>query len=357
MINIKIAITTFHNSFSPNEIGGASSAPIYLASQLRRYFDKVDLITLRDNKNYISPIASEVVFHSDPSVLEDYDFIIFTGPGLTYEKYNADTPDRYLDVLSHAKKFTFICNEENDRKLYPYYENFLNHSNMEFVTFNCPGMADTFSDYVDTCGDWDYVNFSPILPTKDIILLKANNKSKKIMSTCRWTTAKRVYEYLSMAEEFHKNGIEVYAAGAHQSYWYNLKMEELPTKYYTDLGYFEPSQIPELLKDVMYHWNFLFLMRNMGLRNHQPRLEVATMEAIREGCLPVLCQESTPDWLYYDSAVRLSKNDYTQIPDILGNMSDDERLTRISKLYDRVTHHVDEQNQRYSEHIMRSIAK
>lgn len=355
MINLKIAITTFHNGFAPSEVGGASSAPIYLADQLKRYFSHVDMITLRDNKKFLSPIAEKVVYQNDPKILEDYDFIIFSSPGLTYEKYDERTPDKYIDVLDHAKKFTFICNEENDRKLYPYHMNFLKHPNMTFVTFNCPGMIVPFQEYVDICGGWDYVSFSPILPTKEEVLEKAKNKSNKIMSTCRWTTAKRVYEYLSMSHEFVKNGIEVFAAGAHQSYWYNLKMQELDTSSYTDLGYFEPSQLPTLLADVKYHWNFLFLMKNMGFRNHNPRLEVATMEAIREGCLPVVCEETTPSWLGYNSAVRLSKVDYQMIPTVLGCMSDEERMNRISNLYDLVEENITNNYIHIVNHIERVV--
>ena len=337
---MRLAIVTFHNSFSPNEIGGGTSAPIYFYEQMKKYFDDINIITLRDNKKYHSPLASVVSYISDPSVLEDYDFVIFTAPGLTYEKYDESNPDKYIDILNHTKKFAFMCHEENDRKLYPYHMNFLSHPNLSFVLFNCPGMADCFDDYVDVAGAWQYVNYTPVLPPKSVILERAKNKKDKIMSTCRWTTAKRVYEYLSMTQDFIDNGIEVHAAGAHQSYWYNLKMEELPSKEYTDHGYFEPSQIPELLSDVKYHWNFLFLMRNMGHRNHNPRLEVATMEAFREGCLPVVCEESTPEWLGKDSAVRLSKDNYTELPALLGSMTDEERLTRISKLYDLIDEHI-----------------
>lgn len=349
--NSKIAIVTFHNSFSPNEIGGGTSAPIYFYEQMKRYYPNIDIITLRNNKNYHSPLASVVQYQEDPSVLDNYDFVIFTAPGLTYEKYDEKDPNRYIDILNHAKKFAFMCHEENDRKLYPYHMNFLKHPNISFVLFNCPGMANCFQDYIELSGDYEYVNYSPVLPDKAEILEKAKNKQDKIMSTCRWTTAKRVYEYLSMTEEFISNGIEVHAAGAHQSYWYNLRMEELPCKDYIDHGYFEPSQVPELLSDVKYHWNFLFLMKDMGHRNHNPRLEVATMEAIREGCLPVLCEETTPEWLGYDSAIRLSKKNYTDIPQVLGNLSDDERLERISRLYDLVQENIIKHYEHVANHI------
>lgn len=349
---LKLCVCTFHNGFSPSDICGVSSAPIYLADQLKRCFSNVDLITLRENKKYLSPFAKDVRYASDPAVLEDYDFVIFTVPGLSYEKYDENNPDKYIDVLNHAKRFTFICNDENDRKIYPYYMNFLSHPNISFVTFNCPTMAtNTFTEYVDIVGDWDYVSFSPILPSKEEILQKAKQKKDKIMSTCRWTTSKRIYEYLSLAQEFKEYGIDVYTAGAHSSYWYNLKMEELPTEFYTDLGYFEPSNIPELLSDVKYHWNFLFQLRSMGRKTHQPRIEIATLEALREGCLPIICEEFTPDWVGKDSALRISKNDYKSIPYLLSKLSDEERFDRISKFYDIVVEHLDIRYKEFSKHI------
>lgn len=354
---MRLAICTFHNGFGPGDVGGGSSAPIYFYDQIKKYFDEVDIFTMKDHKDYNSPIAKDVKFTDDPAVLKNYDFVIFTAPGLTYEKYDEKNPDKYIDILNYTKKFAFMCHEENDRRLYPYYKNFLQHTNMTFVLFNCPTMAtNTFPDYVEIAGDWEYVSFCPILPSKDEILEKAKNKKNKIMSTCRWTTSKRIYEYLSMSEEFVKNGIEVFAAGAHQSYWYNLEMKKLPDDNYTDLGYFEPSQVPELLRDVKYHWNFLFQLRSMGQKTHQPRLEIATMEAIREGCLPIICKEFTPDWVSTDSAIRVSKNDYTSIPDILGKMTDNERLDRISRLYDLVQENVINHYADIADHIGKTLS-
>lgn len=353
---MKLCICTLHNSFAPSEVGGGSSAPIYFYDQMKKYFEDIDIITLRNNKNYLTPFASEVKYYSDPSVLDQYDFVIFTAPGLTYEKYDESNPDKYVDILNHAKKFAFMCHEENDRALYPYHLNFLNHPNIAFVLFNCPTMATyTFTDYVKLAGDWEYVSFCPILPSKEEILEKAKEKVNKVMSTCRWTTSKRIYEYLSMTEDFRSYGIEVHAAGAHQSYWYNLKMEELPSQNYIDHNYFEPSQIPELLSDVKYHWNFLFQLRSLGLKTHQPRLEIATMEAFREGCLPIICKEFTPEWVGEDSAIRISKDNYTDIPKILGTMSDEERMKRLSKFYDLVNENIIARYKDISDHIVSCV--
>ena len=349
---MKLAIVTFHNSFAPNDVGGGSSAPIYFYDQMKKYFTDIDIFTLNNHIKHKSPIASNVTYTDDYSVLDNYDFVIFTAPGLTYEKYDEKNPNKYIDILNHAREFAFMCHEENDRKLYPYYKNFLSHPNMTFILFNCPTMATvTFPDYVEIAGDWEYVNYCPILPDKSVILERALHKNNKIMSTCRWTTSKRIYEYLSMTEDFLAKGIQVYAAGSHQSYWYNLKMDELPSKNYIDLGYYEPSQIPELLKDVKYHWNFLFQLRGMGQKTHQPRLEIATMEAFREGCLPVICKEFTPDWVGEDSAIRISKDNYTELPNILSSLSDEERIDRLSKFYDLVQDNIISHYKDIAEHI------
>ena len=51
-----------------------------------------------------------------------------------------------------------------------------------------------------------------------------------------------------------------------------------------DLKGMKMSDVIEIKPDVKYHWNFLFQLRSLGQKTHQPRLEIATMEAFREGC-------------------------------------------------------------------------
>lgn len=355
MINANICIATFYNGFSPKELVGISTAPIYLAHQLRKYFKNVDVISLRDQKSIESPLAYEVIQVTDPSTLKFYDLVFFASPGFPYEKFDEKNPDKYLDVLNNTRKFSILFHGETDRSLYPYMNTFLNHPNLSFFTFNCPGMSINFKDYLEVCDSWNYVSYCPILPSLDSIIEKARNKENILMSTSRWTTVKRVYEMVEMAEEFNKEGIRVYTAGAHQSYWYNLKMQELPKESFVDLDSYEPSQLPEILSKVKYHWNFLFQMKNMGVRTHRPRLEIATMEAFIEGCLPVVCEEFTPDWLGRDSAIRVSYKNYKEIPHILGGMTDSERFERLKILYDRIQENVIDHYNEFSNFVSEKI--
>lgn len=352
---IKVAIATFHHGFGQKDVCGVAVAPVYLKEQLREYFDVVDLITFNPIDSSLSPLAGEANYSSDANILSKYDFVIFTAPGVPYEKYNEKFPHKYNEYLEAAKNFTIMFHDENDRKLHPYINDFLNHPNLSFLTFNCPGMANSFQDYVSIVGDFDYLILSPKLPPLEEILSKAKTKSNKIMSTSRWTTFKRIYEYLSMAPEFNRYGIDVYAAGAHSSYWYDLKMSELPKDSYTDLGYYEPSQLPDILKDVKYHWNFGYHARSKGNMTQNPRIELATLEALSEGCLPIICKEFTPYWLGDYAGIRMSKDDYTKIPEVLSGLSDEERYQRITEFYVRFTLNTEKRISEYSKHIEEAV--
>ena len=352
---LKLCVCTFTKKFSPT---GIFSAPFYLTSQLRRYFKNVDLISLSSKEDYVSSIDT-IRCEKDPKVLEDYDFVVFSTPGFVQENPDSVPRNKYIDILKHAKKYTFVFNDEYDRSFYPFHQDFLSQDNLAFVTFNCPGMAEIFSDYLDfyNC-EWEHIGLSPIMRSKSEILRKATLKSNKIMSTSRWSDCKRIVEFLQLARDFNKSGLDVYTAGSHLSHFYNMRVDkEVPKDTpYTDLGEFEPSQLPEILKDVKYHWNFLFQKRRMGLRTHMPRVELATLEALNEGCLPIVCSEFTPEWLGFDSAIRVSKDDYKCIPDIVRaiDINSNERLDRVSLLYDRVEENITNRYSGYADRIIKS---
>ena len=79
------------------------------------------------------------------------------------------------------------------------------------------------------------------------------------------------------------------------------------------------------------------------------------MEAFREGCLPIICKEFTPEWVGEDSAIRISKDNYTDIPKILGTMSDEERMKRLSKFYDLVNENIIARYKDISDHIVSCV--
>lgn len=336
----KLAVCTFHVDVSPNNIGGVSFVPVYNTLNLRKYIGKVDTVSIRPD----SPAEEETKLWADVksgglNTLKDYDYVIFQSLGLTYEKFDEKKPNKYKDMLDQLdKKFSVVINEENDRKIYPYHMDFLNHPNCEYIIFNCPGMATVFEDWIQIKPYKVFIPAPPLAPAEDIFA-KIMHKKRKIMSTSRWTTSKRILEFVKMKKDFEDRGIQIATAGAHQSYWYALEMKEVMPNGepdWEDLDYFEPHQLPEILKDAMFHWDFLFQKKGMGLRTHQPRLELVTLEALNEGCLPVICEQFTPDWLGTESAVRLPKERLLDIPEVLSNIDKNQAHERIMRMYDLV---------------------
>lgn len=97
-----------------------------------------------------------------------------------------------------------------------------------------------------------------------------------------------------------------------------------------DSGVYYPLQLPDLLNDKKYHWHMNYYKKSTYF---EPRLEVAMVEAFNEGCLPIVCKETTPEWVGESSALRFSKFNYRERSYILASMSDEERLSRLKNFY------------------------
>lgn len=342
----KLAICTFHSDVNLNNIGGVSFVPVYNTVNLRPYFDLVDTVSVRTASKTQDTLLWSEMLSGGLETLKNYDYVIFQSLGLTYEKYDIGKPDKYKNFLDELdRKFSVIINEENDRKIYPYHMDFINHPNCEYLIFNCPGMVSVFTDWIKIKPYKVFLPAPPLAGLSEVLEKASRKKEVRITSTSRWTTSKRIYEFVSMKSDFEAKGIQIATAGAHQSHWYMMEMANLMPDGkpdWEDIGYFEPHELPEILKSAMYHWNFLFQKKPMGLRTHQPRLELVTLEALNEGCLPVICEQFTPDWLGTNSAVRLPRENMKYIPDYLSLIDYDERLLRIERMYDLVRENIHE---------------
>lgn len=359
--NNKICVCTFHNAVNFREIGGISTGPLYLHQHLSDYFETVDLISLRDTKNE-DEMFSNVKVTSNPEILNEYDFVIFMSPGLTHEKFNENKADTaYMDVLNTlTKKFAFIINEEADRKLYPYYKNFLNHPNMALVIFNSIGMEDTFQDFLEVCPNWTRLNFAPKLEPLETILERARTKDNVITSTAVWKHRKRQRELIESSENFVKHGIQVKIAGSHHSTFYVRSLQKdnlLENPNCTLLGYYTPSELPEIVKDAKFHYNFVYLKRELKTRIMKPRIEIATLECFNQGCLPVICSNTTPEWVGEDSAIRVPKTRFDELPEILSSLTDEEVENRLRKFYELVKINIHDQYEEFCQDIASTIEK
>lgn len=332
---MKIAIATFHNNMAENVIGGITTGPFYMKALLEKLDNEIEVEIVCLVKQ-LKTSCEGVRYIDNPSELNEYDFVIFKTPGHQLEKFKEDLADtRYNYILEKLEvPFSFIVNEERDREIFPYYLQFANHPMMRFVMFNSIGMHEDFPDMYEHCGDYVEFNYAIFNNSLEEVLQKARNKTEKVItSTARWVPRKRVIELTDLAPRFVNNGFKVKVYGASQSYFTTIKIVDNNKEFWENKGYYKPDELPEVLKDAQYHYNFVFLKRKTKNRVMRDRIEIATFEALMEGCLPVLCKDTSPKWISDDSAVIIPSSELNDLPDILAGISDEERLERIKLFY------------------------
>lgn len=332
---MKIAIATFHNNEAENVVGGITTGPFRMKSLLEKLDKDLDIEIVCLVKQ-VKTSCEGVRYIQDMNELNEYDFIIFKTPGHQLEKFNEDLAEtRYDYILKGLKKpFSFIVNEERDREIFPYYLQFAKHPMMRFVMFNSIGMHEDFPDMYEYCEDYVEFNYAMFDSSLEEILEKAKNKTEKVVtSTARWVPRKRVLELTELAPRFVDNGFKVKVYGADQSYFTTQKIIVSNPDKWERCGYYRPAELPEVLKDAQYHYNFVFLKRKTKNRVMRDRIEIATFEALNEGCLPILCKDTTPNWVTDDSAIVIPSSELEELPDIIAGISDEERINRIRMFY------------------------
>lgn len=362
----KIGFITFHNDDSSNKVGGVVSGPLYMVNNLRKVVGaEVDFLVVaettrkgkirntaydNDVTDYLSFFQGTPNHESDIEKLNSYDMIMFMTPGKTYEKYKEENEGQYTRVLDKLTvPFGFIVNEERDREIYPYHTEFTNHLGCKYILFNSEDMIADFKDFTEF-GDKIALEFqfmTPLEPLEDI-LEKARNKTNSVINTGRWVNRKRIVEYVQLAPKFTELGITPYLAGAKQNPFYSKQVDDLlKTELdhgvtYADkleyLGAYRPTkeELDNMLDDKKYHYNFVFLRVR---RKMYDRLEIATMEAFNRGCLPIVCEDTSPSWV--EGAIMMSKLDIEDIPRVLADISDEERIERIKVFYAAIKTHVE----------------
>lgn len=332
---MKIAIATFHNNEAENVIGGITTGPFRMKSLLEK-LDKDLEIEIVCLVKKLKTSCEGVKYIEDMNELNDYDFIIFKTPGHQLEKFKDELAEtRYNYILENLETpFSFIVNEERDREIFPYYLQFAKHPMMKFVMFNSIGMHEDFPDMYEYCEDYVEFNYAIFDNSLEEVIEKAKSKTEKVLtSTARWVPRKRVVELTDLAPRFVDNGFKVKIYGADQSYFTTIKIIDNNKEFWENKGYYKPEDLEEVLSDAQYHYNFVFLKRKNKNRIMRDRIEIATFEALNEGCLPVLCKDTSPKWISDDSAIIINSSELEELPDILAGISDEERLERIRKFY------------------------
>lgn len=360
MRDMKIAVVTFREGGNEQDMCGIVTAPLYIADMLEPYARVVDVLSVRDKIPKVGQPkiwGDRVKTASDSTILNEYDYIIFTTPGKYYTtvQYNRDrerNPDKYFnypDILKGLKtRFSFLNADEQDVNIYAYMNDFLDHEYCDGVIFLSEEMRD------DTHIKYGNHNTYVLPPTprltdrSDVQAFTTSNlKTRSIISLSRWINCKRIAEYIQLVKDrkFLEYGIKAEIAGTCVSTFYAamtmypMGLTDKVGNIDPDIpfekihGAYDPTQLDDLLRGISFAWDFLYYARKTSI-SLTPRLMQTSIEAICRGCLPVVCKEFTPTWLGDDTVIRLPKDQMNDIPMIVGTMTEDERRSRIMRAWD-----------------------
>lgn len=380
MIN-SMAVVTFMKEGSKDQITGVITAPIYIARNLRRYIDKVDVISVRDSYRVQPKFWDDNnVLSGNTDLLNQYDHVLFITAGeyYTIKQYNRDkergpkgisyAESKYPHVLDGLNvPFTLMTADEQDSLIYAYFFDFINHPMCRGIMYLGEGMRDTVDLTPDGLSSFIVPPMLPLSPIDEIIMkVKSKPTEKKIISLSRWIPCKRIREYLTLVKEgkFKEYNISAEIASTPVSTYYiytDLYPSGLTDKIGTILpeidilshGSYEPLDLPGMLKDITYSWDFLYYKHGGRFTTMTPRIQQVSIEALNEGVLPVVCKQYTPDWLLEDGVLRLDRSEESEIPKILGTMSIDERIDRLIRFHESLDIHMTKYYEDYISEISR----
>lgn len=342
---MRIALVTF--STDDRNMAGIITAPYYFYQMLNKVdpYSHADLVVLHEaGKHDIDPELFRYMKEGETKsgVLNEYDFIIFMTPGYLIKKkddqLDADIYGEMLDDLH--KPFAIVINEERDGQLYFHFNEFIDHPYYSLLMLNSENMHEDFEYLLPKSGRWFEFNFTMPLDIKSILNSAVAKMSDKniLVNTQRWVPRKRIKELIDITPDLASHGIQTDIWGDRKVYFYYRDLINHNTEYWNDFGGFSPDQLPSILKDKKYLYNFVYVARESKNRKMRGRLELVTMEGLSQGVLPVLCSQTTPSWVGSKgkSAIVLDKDKLVDLPEIISNISNEEWLRRLKMFYAEV---------------------
>jgi hypothetical protein len=209
--------------------------------------------------------------------LNDYDFIIFSSAGSNNDKKDP----WWFDELPKIKiPFAVQCYSELDEKMMLYKDRFFEHPMFRLFLPIAENMWHVMPDIP--------THIYPCLQSE--IKVREFDKESIVASTCRLTSTKRIGEFVSMAARFSDIGFRTQVWGAESSYFYTKAIKEINPGHWEYKGLFTPDDLDDVMGPVAYHWN----CRSFRVRcKFSPRFEIATVEALERGCIPIVEHAST----------------------------------------------------------------
>jgi hypothetical protein len=314
------------------------------AEVLRRHGVQTDLIYFarvpRPKDPAIHP-AWRYLGLSEAKVLNEYDAVVFNSAG-SWDDRKAGS--WWTPVLAALKVpfAVWTCNEV-ETEVCPYRSKFVAHEMYALAIEVSEGLAGANGLWKGGVNVLRHSGLpSPQAPGRGVWSWRpgaadavvAGPKEPKIVTTCRLTSRKRVLELASLGPKLRARGIGLDVWGAESTFFYKRGLLELRERQMREgihaggdrlsdpgwewKGGFTHNELSEILAPAMFHWGGAWLVRGVMRR----RLELATVEAVAHGCIPILERSTAPEWVDGTIAVLFHRGGVRALPDALANVAE-----------------------------------
>lgn len=307
---MKVAILAWNASVK-SKVNGTVTGALYARDGLRKLNIDTDIITLnKSGRTLKTNIPGALHFKYEDLDKLEYDRLLFTlpGPG-DYELSKSDFADH--PVFDHYLnlKTPFMCwfQHETDRKAYskvfPY---MLNHKYFRGSIIIHEGMKSFVPDKP--------VVLCPVFPPIDESFIPPPRKKRNlIITTCRLDWSKNPGWLMETSPVLKHMGYHVHIWGVQQGRGYYLRtikpcMDAMGDRFFKLRGSYSPVDVVDVMAPAKYHANFMW---TGGKSWHfMKRVELASVEALMNGCVPIYPHGTLPDWYPEDGGLFVDPEHY-----------------------------------------------
>lgn len=289
----KVAYITYDASLATLG-GGITSAPRYVEKCLLECEPSIEssmisIVTGRSNYFEDEIAAKFIQCHWTQIDLSQFEYVFFMYPASAFMR---EQPDIMQKILSTVKsKFGVLIHDEYelDEKFRPVIQQYFDHPNLEFIQFISEKTVEMWHDYYKIGANiLKYV--APCFPPgiDKVDFSSAPNKEFQVVNTARIVSRKKIVQLLQIAP-YLKVPVKIF--GILQPGIYQVQLNNNNFDHYY-LGMYPDGTYPS--RDSWFTWNIVLINKGYTAR-FAPRVELGTIESLRQGSLPILAKESLPE--------------------------------------------------------------
>jgi hypothetical protein len=326
---VRIAVVQLWSPpYTDGRTGGMMNAGKNLAENLWQTGNTVDLMWIGDkDERHADPNFERVPLRRAPAVLAQQDAVIFTTAGSFRDK--TEGPWWRPLLTESGPPFAVWIHDEVEIEKLPYRREFFDHPRCRLVMAITNQIAHAMGAFPPPPVLW-YPGYPLTLRPNPLV----EEREHLAVTTCRFTSRKRQQELVRDAGRgFMSNCIRLELHGADATWFYVRKvreeMERLPagwSRYVTLRGHFSARERNAILRRAKWHLNLPAAKRG----TFYPRIELSTLEAVENGCCPVVSVQSMPSPFegVNSGAVRVDPLDPKQLERLAERLSFTDREIR-----------------------------